>query len=132
MAGSRGPLLEVTIPASADLSANQYRIVGINSSGSAVVPGNASTPYFGIMSNKPAGAGRGARVTVQGIEKLEAGAAWTPGDLIQCVAGGRGSPISADGTAAGTGYVIGMAISPAGGSAELAEVLITNQYLNHG
>lgn len=109
----------ITIPASADLSSNQFRLVGVDSAGRLVVIANAATPFLGILMNKPSAIDREAEVAVAGATvKLEAGATIAEGDLITGVAGGRGSPSTTD-----TDEVVGMAISP-GGSGVLVEVNI--------
>lgn len=109
----------ITIPASADLSSNQFRLVGVDSAGRLVVIANAATPFLGILMNKPSAIDREAEVAVASATvKLEAGATIAEGDLITGVAGGRGSPSTTD-----TDEVVGMAISP-GGSGVLVEVNI--------
>ncbi len=109
----------ITIPASADLSTNQFRLVGVDSAGRLVVIANAATPFLGVLLNKPDAIDREAEVAVAGSTvKLVAGATIAEGDLITAVAGGRGSPSTTD-----TDEVVGMAISP-GGSGVLVEVNI--------
>lgn len=137
MAGTRGPVLEITIPASGDLSADQYRCVSINSSGSAVnAPGgtaSSGTPIIGIQTNKPGAAGRGTRITISGVEKLECAAAWAPGDAITALSGaaGRGSPISVGGLNSGTGWIVGIAVTSTGASGDIGEVMVLPQYFAH-
>ena len=107
----------ITVPASADLSTNQFRLVGVDSAGRLVVIADAATPFLGVLLNKPSAIDREAEVaTVGSTVKLEAGSTIAEGDLITGVAGGRGSPSTTD-----TDEVVGMAISP-GGSGVLVEV----------
>lgn len=110
----------ISRPASADLSANQHRLVGVDSAGRVVVVANQATPFLGVLMNKPDAADRAAEVAIAGsIVKLEAGATLAEGDLVTAVAGGRGSASSTD-----TDYIVGMALTP-GGSGVLCEVTIT-------
>src|SRR5688572_27051243 len=110
MAGERGPQ-ETTVPASADLSAFQYRAVHLRSDGSAGTfaevhqVSNGSTPPFGVLTNKPGASSRGARVAYRGMTKLEAGIAIAIGDFVGITGGGgRGTPVTM--TAAGTCWIL--------------------------
>lgn len=135
MAGERGQLLEVTVPASADLSSFQYRGIVLTSSGSAgthaEVVGTAATATFGILTNKPAAANRAARVCIQGITKLEAVSAIAIGDIVTVAgAGGRGSALVATPLTAGTGWAIGRALSRAAASGDIFEVYVNPFFYN--
>jgi hypothetical protein len=112
----------ISLPASADLSTYQYRIVCVNDSGDLAVPATNATMPVGILLNKPSAANRAGRVAAQGcIVKCEAGAAINERALIQAVAGGRGSA-----AAAGTPvYVVGRAITAASGSGVLFELEVS-------
>src|SRR3990167_2056430 len=97
-------------PADADLSTDQFRILYMKTDGDVDIITGSGTMPIGVLLNKPAAAARAARVAGPGcICKCEAGATVDEGQLIQAVAGGRGSP-AAVGTA--TRYV-GVAMSPA-------------------
>lgn len=129
---------EITIPASADLSSFQYRAVYMRSDGSAgtysetwTQPGGGS-PAIGIMSNKPGASGRGARISMPGgVVKMEAVAAINPGDVVSVWFGGRGTPLSAGGTVAGTSWALGIAKTRAGASADLFELFYQPFYFSH-
>jgi len=59
----------ITLPASADLSANQYRFVTVDTSGQVeltAADGNA----VGILQNTPDAQGRAASVLISGVSKL--------------------------------------------------------------
>lgn len=105
--------------ADADLSSNQFRIVHINDDGDVAVCVDNGTMPVGILLNKPAAAGRAARIAGNGcIVKCEAGAAINERALVQAVAGGRGSA-----AAAGTPvYVVGVAHTAASGSGVIFEL----------
>lgn len=119
MANNRRPIT-ISVAASADLSASQYRavyLVGIPAR-AAVDTSNATAP-IGIMLNKPAAAGRAAEIAILGVAKMEAGAAVAAGQRVTQVAGGRGSP-----TLTAVDEVVGLALTAAAGSGELFEVLV--------
>lgn len=66
-----------TYPASADLSADQYKFVSVNSSGEILVnvdAGAKDTAVAGILQNDPDAAGRAGTVAVGGASKVIAGA----------------------------------------------------------
>lgn len=108
----------ISLPAAGDLSTNLYRIVEVDDSGNVQVGVDNGTMPVGILLNKPAAAGRAARVAANGcIVKCEAGAAINERDLIQAVAGGRGSA-AASGTPV---FVVGRAITAASGSGAFFE-----------
>lgn len=132
MAGEFEPR-EITVPASADLSNFQYRAVTISSLGSAgtyaepVGASGAGTMPFGILTNKPGSASRGARVCVDGISKLEAGSPVAIGDLVVIVGqAGRGVGIAP--SLAGTHYILGRAKGRAAASGDIFEVMVNPQW----
>lgn len=116
----------ISFPAGADLSSNQFRIMGVASDGQidAETDGGADNPgIVGILQNKPTAAGQGAEVAVFGVSKFEAGAACDEGSYITPVAGGRGSPVAAGGSA----YVVGLCVQAASGSGVIGAVLVNPQ-----
>ncbi|KKN51402.1 hypothetical protein LCGC14_0622990 [marine sediment metagenome] len=111
----------VTYPSDGDNSGNQYRIVALDDAGRVQVQTAAATPVLGVLQNKPGAIDAAAEVAIVGsIVKLEAGAAVSERDAIQAVAGGRGSPTTTE-----DDDIVGYALTPAAGSAELFEVVIT-------
>ena len=83
-------LRPVSIPANADLSASQYCLVTMNSSGKVAVVG-AGLSADGVLQNKPAAANRAASVaTTPGqITKIKAGASFSAGDHLTPDSSGR-------------------------------------------
>ena len=65
--------IKITLPAASDLSASQYCMVVINTSGQVELSGDDGNSV-GILQNKPSAAGRAAEVLVYGVSKLKAGA----------------------------------------------------------
>ena len=123
--------IEITVPASADLSGFQYRAVFLNSSGSAgtyisamaTAIGGGTIP-LGVLTNKPSAAGQGARVAIGGIAKMLCGAASIAAGALVTVPGmgGQGSSIAV--TDAGTYYVLGIAKTRAAASGDFFEVIV--------
>lgn len=111
----------ISLPAAADLSAAQYKIVHINSSGQAAVS-NATSNAVGVLQNKPTAAGRVATVAHAGISKCVAGAAITAGSRVTSDANGNAI------TAATAGDpVIGFAVTGAA-SGDVFSVLLTQSH----
>ena len=81
----------ISIPANADLSASQYCLGTVNSSGKLAIVG-AGLSADGILQDKPAAADRPASVgcTPGRISKMRAGAAITAGDSLTPDSTGRG------------------------------------------
>ena len=105
--------------ASGDLSSEQYRLVSVDSAGRVVVVENQSTPFLGVLMNKPSATDREAEIAVAGSTvKVEVGATIAEGDFVTAVAGGRGSPTTTDGH-----HIVGLALTP-GGSGTFVEVNI--------
>jgi hypothetical protein len=99
-------LVNITLPASGDLSTKQYYIVAVNSSGQAAVCGDGAMAA-GVLQNKPSAAGRSSTVAVSGITKVIAAGIIAPGAKIASDNAGKA-------TTATTGeYVIGIALNTA-------------------
>src|SRR5580700_657731 len=75
MAASK-PILTDTYPVSADLSADQFLFVSLNSSGELELPPNSTSPVIGVLADTPR-AGTHGTVTILGIEKVTYGATIT-------------------------------------------------------
>lgn len=110
----------ITVPAAGDLSSNRFRGVMLDDNGRLALNSGSATPFIGILMNKPGAIDRGATVAIRGsVVKMEAGAAVNERDAITCVAGGRGSP-----TTANNAYIVGRAITPAAASAVMFEIIV--------
>lgn len=89
--------IDITVPASADLSANQYLAHEVNSSGQLAL-NSAITDAVGILQNKPSAAGRGGTLRIAGVSKFTAGTSGvTAGDKLSPEAG-TGKLITASAT----------------------------------
>lgn len=108
----------ITLPAAADLSAQQYRCMQVNSSGQAAVA-NATALVAGILQNDPGAAGHPATVAYAGVSKAIAGAAITAGARVTADANGAVIPAVTAGDA-----VIGVALASAGAAGDIIPVLI--------
>ena len=113
----------VSYPAGSDLSAAQYRVVQMDDDGQIGLQVGTATPALGILLNKPAAAGRACQIAIVGsVVKVEAGAAINERAYIHGTVSGFAI------TAAGAeSHCVGIALTPAAGSGELFEMLVTPQ-----
>lgn len=84
-----------TIPgavAGADLSADQYKFLIVNSSGKYVVNTVSGDPVDGVLMNIPGFDGDAASVADRGVARIVSGAAINPGDRIMSDASGKAIP----------------------------------------
>jgi hypothetical protein len=72
-------VIDISVPAGADLSSYQFHPLKINSSGQLAVCADGEAAA-GILQNKPAAAGRAGSLRVAGESFVVAGAAITAGD----------------------------------------------------
>lgn len=112
------PVLDITLEASADLSADQFKLIQTDSSGQAALTG-AGGVVTGILQDEPDAAGQGAAVRVYGVTKVKAGAAISVGDQIESDASGLAITTT-------TGYIIGIALEAASASGDIIPMLITH------
>lgn len=77
-------LKTISFPASADMSANQYEFVDVNSSGEIAAVTAKGAKAIGVLQDKPSVAGRVGSVGVEGITKVAVGAAVTAGVEVIC------------------------------------------------
>ena len=111
----------VSFPASGDLSGNQFRIMAVDDNGRVMAATDAATAYIGVLQNKPAATDQAAEVAVVGsVVKLEANSAINERDAVRADAAGFGTVTTTE-----DDEIIGYALSPAVGSAELFEVVVT-------
>jgi len=122
--------VEITVPASADLSAFQYRCVNLTDSGSAgtfaqAIQASASTAIIGVLTNKPTAAGQGARVCIFGVTKMEAAGAIGIGALVTQHGAGRGtSAVANNANNTVVGYYLGRALTRAAASGDIFEIFV--------
>jgi hypothetical protein len=131
--------VDITLPASADLSASQYKFVKINTSGEAEVATARGEKVIGVLQNKPSAAGEAATVRVWGVSKVQAAEALAAGDFICTSAAGQAAKVAA--AATGTGHtdtsdagsttdplrgshVMGIVVLGAGAAGRIASVLV--------
>lgn len=81
------PLMVVSRPAAADLSAKQYYAVKVDSNGEIVLAGASDSPA-GILQNEPA-SGRTASVMAYGISRAVYGGNVTAGNRVRADANGK-------------------------------------------
>lgn len=116
----------LTFLADANLAAHAGKIMQKTTVADEVALATAQTQVLiGVLQNKPGAAGRAATVQVAGVAKVEAGAGITVGDVL--TADGAGLAITFVPTAATVEWVIGIALTGAGGANEIIEVLLLIQ-----
>jgi hypothetical protein len=98
------PGATVSLPAAADLSANQYFAVNVNSSGQAAAIGGQGAIAIGVLQNKPAAAGHAASVMCNGVTKMVAAGTVASGAVVTTSANGRAE------TAASGDFPVGRAL----------------------
>ena len=67
------PILDVTLPASADMSGNQFRVVSLTTAGRVQLMTSFLDVPVGVLQDKTTGAGQACKVRVSGITKVVAG-----------------------------------------------------------
>lgn len=121
---------DFTFPASADLSANQFRFMVLNTSKKLVLAG-ANVSCVGVLQDAPNAADRAGGVRCFGITKLTLGGTVAANDKIASDANGKGVKATAASVSAGTpeplagSYVMGVALE-AGVSGDVISVLLTH------
>jgi len=114
--------LDITLVCgSATLAAAQYHFITLDTDGTAIVCG-AGGVSIGILQNTPA-VGEAARVRVLGTSKLVMDAAVDEAVPIKSIAGGAGTPVTADKDYAGA-----IDIEAATAQNDIVEVLLTHMY----
>ncbi|MCS7187445.1 MAG: DUF2190 family protein [Armatimonadota bacterium] len=124
-------VLEVTFIAGADLSANRFAAVRLDSTTGRVVLAGANERALGILQNTPA-AGQPATVMIYGISKAVAAGPITAGSPVICAANGR---VQAAGTfhnhgasssnpPTGQQRILGFALTGATATGQVIEVLL--------
>jgi hypothetical protein len=108
----------ISLPAAADLSSSQFRIVTVDSNGRAALS-NATALSFGVLQNKP-GSLQAATVAFEGVTKVVAGAAITAGARVRSDANAAAVPAAVAGNA-----VIGIALESAGAAGDIIKVFLT-------
>lgn len=89
MASFEEALTKITVPASGDLSSNQYSAMVINSTGQAVLASGEGGDVVGVLQNKPDAANRAASIAVGGVTKALAAGTITRGSRVTIDATGK-------------------------------------------
>jgi hypothetical protein len=109
----------VSLPASGDLSAAQFKLGQINSSGQVAAISGSGVRVDGVIANKPTAAGQPTELQVGGLVKCLAGAAINPG--VEVMSNASALAI----TATATNYVFGVYVgSAACASGDMIPVLV--------
>lgn len=113
---TNGPYLSVV--ASADLSASQYRFAVINSSGQLAIVASNGANADGVLVTKPSAQGQAGSLQYDGVAKVVVASAVTAGDAISSSANGRAQ------TATTGQRVLGRAMESASGAGQIVAVLL--------
>lgn len=95
----------ISVPAAADLSTHQYKLMTLNSSGQAAL-GNATNLIVGVLQNKPTAAGQAATLCWAGVSKVVAAGVITAGARVTSDANGLAIAATTAGDA-----VVGVALA---------------------
>lgn len=110
-------LQTVSLLANADLSASQFCLVSVNSSGRLAVTGDGASAD-GVLQNKPNAAAVVGSMAISGIAMVKAGAATTAGSDLASDASGRVVDVT-------TGdIVVGICLEAAGAANDIIPVLL--------
>jgi hypothetical protein len=113
-------LTNISVPASGDLTASQYRFMQINSSGKLALSGTAGRPD-GVLQDDPDADGVPGALAIAGVSKVVAGAALAAGLDVTSDSTGRA-------VAAATGdEVAGTTMGAATGAGSIIPVLLRVQ-----
>jgi len=114
----------VTVAASTDLSALQFRFMTLDSNGEAAVPAGSTAPIYGVLQNKPNAQGIAASIMVNGISKMRPTASTlSVGDLVASSTSGEPIPVAGGdftvgrvvrGSSGSTGRIISVQLEPIG------------------
>lgn len=104
-----------SVPAGSDLSAKQYYLVTINSSGELALTGDAGYAS-GVLQNEPAAQGRAGAIVTQGETRVIAGGAFNAGELLGSNSAGKAV------NAATNDAVIGQALEAATADGDIVRI----------
>ena len=116
-----------TFTAGADLSANQYKFVKLDSSGNIVACSATTDIPIGVQQNNPSASGRAVVVMLQGVTKMVASAAISIGAAVGTSSGAKAVSLTfpTSGTyAAPTVYVGGRALTAASADGDVFTAIV--------
>lgn len=108
------PVLDMTFPASADLSTKQFLATDLDANGRVIIVAAAGSRVLGVLQDKPTAIDQGCQIRLAGITKMISGGAITVGDLVASDNAGKGKTASALVQATGAASnVLGIALTGA-------------------
>ena len=127
---------DFTLPAAADLSAKQYFLAAVNSSGQAALcTGAAGEAFVGVIQGDDATANRATGLRPAGISKVAAGGTFAAGDLLTSDSNGKTVKYTKATVYTGTPYIVsgslvyGVALA-AGVSGQTSTMLVSPRGLS--
>jgi hypothetical protein len=115
---SENDVRSISVPAAADLSAAQYRMMDINSSGQIATVATKGAKMAGVLQDKPAAAGRIGALGYSGVTKVELGDTVAAG--AEVISDANGAAVATD---AADQYILGVCLE-GGTVGEVGKVLI--------
>jgi len=112
----------ITLEAAADLSAQQYRFVKLDTNGRVAAIAAVTDIPVGVLQNKPTGLGEMAEILVVGITKVRGDVDLARGNQIGCSVDGEAAPYVA-GTDT-TKYIVGQILEDNSAAGGLCTALI--------
>jgi hypothetical protein len=109
----------ISLPASADLSASQYKLVDVASDGEIAIITSKGAKFAGVLQDAPDAVGRVGAVGIDGVTKVRAGAAVTAGANV--IGDATARVIATDAT---DQFVLGLALETATAADDVIAVLI--------
>jgi len=114
------PGTTLSLEASGDLSASQYKFVKLDTNGRVVVCTGVTDKPIGILQDKPGALGRACQVMVSGVSKVQGDANLTKGDQVGTSADGQAAAY-VPGTDT-TKYIVGEVLEDNSAAAGLATI----------
>lgn len=121
----------ITITASGDLSAHQFKIMQQTTTGAALA--SATSDVVGVLQNKPAALGRASEVAYSGISKVLCRSTIAVGDLVASSSVGIGTAVVIGASSVATfciGRLVDVAVATTEAGGVMASVLLDQQTLN--
>jgi len=103
--------IDITLPAAADLSTYQHRLMLVDDNGRGTLALGSGTIGVGILQNKPAAINRGAAIRVAGVSKYIGGAGQNERGLVTSNTEGMGVATTTAGAAIWGQSIVGTSSS---------------------
>jgi len=110
----------ITLPASGDLSGDQYKFIQVDSAGRAFVATSSDTPVIGVLQNRPDAIDKAATIWgIGSISKVVAAGVLFPGTAI------RTQPDGIANVEVQPNFIVGTCLSVSSDPGDLVSIFIT-------